>query len=413
MAQTPTVSPLAPKGGFPAMSELPGVRFASHQAGIRYQGRTDLLVLEMPEGTQAAGVLTTSKTRSAPVDWCAQALKKGRGRVLVVNAGNANAFTGVRGEASVARTVDAACSVFGCKASEVYVSSTGTIGEFLPDERITNALPEVKAKLNGQDWLGAAKAIMTTDTYPKGATRTATINGVKVTLNGIAKGSGMIAPAMGTMLSYVFTDANIPAEVLQDLLKKGVDRSFNSITVDGDTSTSDTLLLFATGSAGNEAPKKADDKALKDFKKKLFDLLMDLALQVVRDGEGATKLVEIRVTGAASNRAARAIGLTIGNSPLVKTAVAGEDANWGRIVAAVGKAGEKADRDRLRIRIGGVDVAAEGLAVPNYDEGPVAAHMKGQEVVFEVDVGVGKGSATVWTCDLTHGYIDINGSYRS
>lgn len=413
MAKTSTVSPLAPKGGFPAMPELPGVRFASHQAGIRYQGRTDLLVLEMPEGTQAAGVLTTSKTRSAPVDWCAQALKKGLGRVLVVNAGNANAFTGVRGEASVARTVDTACSLFGCKASEVYVSSTGTIGEFLPDERITNALPLAKEKLAGKDWLSAAKAIMTTDTYPKGATRTAVIDGVSVTINGIAKGSGMIAPAMGTMLSYVFTDANIPAEVLQDLLKKGVDRSFNSITVDGDTSTSDTLLLFATGSAGNKAPKKADDKSLKDFKKKLFDLLLDLSLQVVRDGEGATKLVEIRVTGAASDRAARAIGLSIANSPLVKTAVAGEDANWGRIVMAVGKAGEKADRDRLSIRIGGVEVAANGLAVPNYDETPVVAHMKGQEILFETDVGVGKGKATVWTCDLTHGYIDINGSYRS
>lgn len=413
MAKTSTVSPLAPKGGFPAMPELPGVRFASHQAGIRYQGRTDLLVLEMPEGTQAAGVLTTSKTRSAPVDWCAQALKKGLGRVLVVNAGNANAFTGVRGEASVARTVDTACSLFGCKASEVYVSSTGTIGEFLPDERITNAIPLAKEKLDGKDWLSAAKAIMTTDTYPKGATRTAVIDGVTVTMNGIAKGSGMIAPAMGTMLSYVFTDANIPAEVLQDLLKKGVDRSFNSITVDGDTSTSDTLLLFATGSAGNKAPKKADDKSLKDFKKKLFDLLLDLSLQVVRDGEGASKLVEIRVTGAASDRAARAIGLSIANSPLVKTAVAGEDANWGRIVMAVGKAGEKADRDRLSIRIGGVEVAANGLAVPNYDETPVVAHMKGQEILFETDVGVGKGKATVWTCDLTHGYIDINGSYRS
>jgi glutamate N-acetyltransferase/amino-acid N-acetyltransferase len=391
MAEKPAVSPLAPKDGFPALPELPGVRFATHQAGIRYKGRTDLLVVEMPAGTQAAGVLTTSKTRSAPVDWCAHALKKGKGRVLVVNAGNANAFTGSRGEGSVARTV----------------------GEFLPDERITDALPVVRDKFTSSDWLSAAKAIMTTDTYPKGATRTATIGKTTVTLNGIAKGSGMIAPAMGTMLSYVFTDANIPAEMLQEMLRKGADRSFNSITVDGDTSTSDTLLVFATGTAGNKLPKSASDKALKDFRAALNSLLMDLAHQVVRDGEGATKFVEIQVSGAASNKAARQIGLTIGNSPLVKTAIAGEDANWGRIVAAIGKAGEKADRDRLCIGMGGVLVAENGLAVPGYDETPVAAHMKGTDIVITVDVGVGKGKATVWTCDLTHGYIDINGSYRS
>ncbi len=413
MAEKPAVSPLAPKDGFPSLPELPGVRFASHQAGIRYQGRTDLLVVEMPAGTQAAGVLTTSKTRSAPVDWCAHALKKGKGRVLVVNAGNANAFTGSRGEGSVARTVDGACAVFGCKPHEVYVSSTGTIGEFLPDDKITDALPLVRDKFTSGDWLGAAKAIMTTDTYPKGATRTATIGKTTVTLNGIAKGSGMIAPAMGTMLAYVFTDADIPAEILQDMLRKGADRSFNSITVDGDTSTSDTLLVFATGTAGNKLPKSVGDKALKDFRAALNSLLMDLAHQVVRDGEGATKFVEIRVSGAASNKAARQIGLTIGNSPLVKTAVAGEDANWGRVVAAVGRAGEKADRDRLCISMGGVTVAENGLAVPGYDETPVAAHMKGSDIIMEVDVGVGKGKATIWTCDLTHGYIDINGSYRS
>lgn len=408
-----TVSPLAPKDGFPALPALSGVRFASTAAGIRYAGRTDLLLVEMPQGTQAAGVLTTSRTRSAPVDWCAHALSKGLGRALVVNAGNANAFTGMRGEGSVARTVATAANLFGCQDHEVYVSSTGTIGEFLPDEKITEALPTLLPALDGADWLAAAKAIMTTDTYPKGATRTAIVDGKSVTLNGIAKGSGMIAPAMGTMLAYVFTDAAIPAPVLQSLLKKGCERTFNSITVDGDTSTSDTLLLFATGTAGNALPKDANDKSLKDFKKKLFSLLKDLSHQVVRDGEGASKFVEIRVTGAESKKAARRIGLAIGNSPLVKTAVAGEDANWGRIVMAVGKSGEKADRDRLCIKIGGVPVAAHGLAVPDYDETPVAAHMKGDEIVFEVDVGVGTGSATVWTCDLTHGYIDINGSYRS
>lgn len=406
------VSPLAP-AAFPKMEPIAGVSFASHACGIRYKGRTDLLLVELAQGTTAAGVLTQSKTRSAPVDWCAHALKKGKGRAVLVNAGNANAFTGLRGEASVARTVAAAAKLLGCKPTEVYVSSTGTIGEFLPDEKITDALPKVAKKLKNSDWLGAAKAIMTTDTYPKGATRTAVIGDTTVTINGIAKGSGMIAPDMATMLAYVFTDAAIPADVLQALLAKGADRSFNSITVDGDTSTSDTLLAFATGQAGNAKPKKASDKSLKDFKAKLEDLLLDLAHQVVRDGEGATKFVEIRVTGAEKAKAARRIGLSIANSPLVKTAIAGEDANWGRVVAAIGKAGEKADRDAITIRIGGVDVASGGLAVPGYDETPVVAHMKGTDIVIEVDVGVGKGAATVWTCDLTHGYIDINGSYRS
>lgn len=406
------VSPLAP-AGFPSLPVLPGVRFAAHACGIRYKDRTDLLVMELPAGTAAAGVLTTSKTRSAPVDWCAHALKKGRGRVVVVNAGNANAFTGEKGVASVRRTVEAAAAVFGCKETEVYVSSTGTIGEFLPDEKITAALPEVARHLKGEDWERAARAIMTTDTFPKAATRTAMIGKTKVTINGIAKGSGMIAPDMATMLAYVVTDAAIPAEVLQSLLKKGADRSFNSITVDGDTSTSDTLLLFATGTAGNKRPEKAGDKLLKDFKEKLFDLLTDLSHQVVKDGEGASKFVEIRVTGAESAKAARIIGLAIANSPLVKTAIAGEDANWGRVVMAVGKSGQKADRDRLCIRIGGVEVARNGLAVPGYDETPVVAHMKGQNIVIEADVGIADGKAVVWTCDLTHDYIDINGSYRS
>jgi len=407
------VSPLAP-ASFPQMPALAGVRFAGVQAGIRYKNRTDLLVVEMPAGTAAAGVLTTSKTRSAPVDWCAKALQGGAARALVVNAGNANAFTGRRGEEAVADTVAATARLIGCAETEVYVSSTGTIGEFLPQQKIVDALPGALERLDGADWLAAAKAIMTTDTYPKGATRTATIGGTAVTLNGIAKGSGMIAPDMATMLSYVFTDAAVPAPVLRALLREGADRSFNSITVDSDTSTSDTLLLFATGAAGNAVPAGADDPALADFKAALFDLLLDLAHQVVRDGEGATKFVEIRVTGAEDDRAARRIGLAIANSPLVKTAIAGEDANWGRVVMAVGKSGEKAERDAMRIRIGGVEVARDGLAVPGYNETPVTAHMKGQEIVIETDVGTGgPGAATVWTCDLTHGYIDINGSYRS
>jgi len=401
------ISPLAP-ATFPLLPPLAGVRFASTSAGIRYRGRTDVLLVVLDPSTTVAGVLTTSKTRSAPVEWCVAGVRGGSARALVVNAGNANAFTGRRGEESVQRTAAAAAALLGCAPSEVFVSSTGTIGEFLPDHKITDALPAAVDALSGEDWLAAARAIMTTDTFPKGATRQAQIGGVTVTINGIAKGSGMIAPDMATMLAYVFTDAAIPAEALQRMLSDGVQTTFNAITVDGDTSTSDTLLLFATGQAGN--PRDAD---LAEFETALHEVLKDLALQVVRDGEGASKFIAITVTGAESHRAARAIGLTIANSPLVKTAIAGEDANWGRIVAAVGRAGEKADRDWLSIRIGGVPVAAHGLAVPDYDETPVVAHMKGQNIVIEVDVGIASGRFTVWTCDLTHGYIDINGSYRT
>ena len=407
-----TLSPLAP-ARFPDMPVVDGITLASHACGVRYAGRTDLLLVELAAGTTAAGVFTRSLTASAPVEWCRSAVAKGRARVLVVNSGNANAFTGSVGIASVKRTVDKAADLAGCKASEVYIASTGTIGVRLPDEKITAALGDARAKLKSDAWLEAAQAIMTTDTYPKGATRTAEIDGTRVVINGFAKGAGMIAPDMATMLSYVFTDAALPAGVLQDLLSKGVTRSFNCITVDSDTSTSDTLMLFATGKAGNSRIKDSGDKRLADFKAKLFDLLTDLAHQVVRDGEGATKFVTITVTGAASRKAARTIGMAIANSPLVKTAIAGEDANWGRVVMAVGKAGEKANRDKLSIRMGGVLVADRGEIAEGYDEAPVARHMKGQDIVIEVDVGVGKGKATVWTCDLTHAYIDINGSYRT
>ncbi|KAF0219441.1 MAG: glutamate N-acetyltransferase / amino-acid [Rhodospirillaceae bacterium] len=407
-----TVSPLAP-AAFPALPVLAGIRLATHECAIRYKGRTDLLLVEMEAGTKVAGVYTRSLTCSAPVDWCREASAKGSARLLIVNSGNANAFTGAAGVASVARTVEAAAKEFGCKKSEVFVASTGTIGVVLPDERITENLPAARAKLTEAYWHEAAKAIMTTDTFAKGATRTATIDGQVVTINGIAKGAGMIAPDMATMLSFVFTDANLPHDVLQDLLKKGADRSFNAITVDSDTSTSDTLLLFATGKVGHDGIKDASDTRLKDFKAKLFDLLLDLSHQVVKDGEGATKFVQVTVTGAAGNRAAKTIALSIANSPLVKTAIAGEDANWGRVVMAVGKSGEKADRDKLSIAIGGVQVAKDGQVVPGYDEAPVTAHMKGQNIVIETDVGIGKGKATVWTCDLTHAYIDINGSYRT
>jgi len=407
-----TVSPLAPKT-IVELAPLAGVRLASLACGLRYKGRDDLMLAELAPGTTVAGVFTRSLTASAPVLWCRDALKGGSARFLVVNSGNSNAFTGSAGVASVKRTVEKAAAVAGCKPTEVFVASTGTIGVPLDDSKITAVLADGHKQLAPDAWNQASRAIATTDTYPKTATRTAKIGGTTVRINGFCKGAGMIAPDMATMLAYVFTDAAIPAPVLQELLAAGTAKSFNAITVDSDTSTSDTLMLFATGKAGNAAVSSAKDPSLRGFKKALDDLLLDLALQTVKDGEGATKFVEVRVAGAASARAAKVIALAIANSPLVKTAVAGEDANWGRIVMAVGKAGEKADRDKLSISIGGVQVAKNGQVVPGYDEAPVAAHMKGTDIVFEVDVGVGRGKATVWTCDLTHAYIDINGSYRT
>jgi glutamate N-acetyltransferase/amino-acid N-acetyltransferase len=406
------VSPLAPKT-IVDLAPLSGVRLISLACGLRYKGRDDLMLAELAPGTTVAGVFTRSLTASAPVLWCREALKGGSARFLVVNSGNSNAFTGRAGVASVKRTVDKAAAVVGCKPEEVFVASTGTIGVPLDDGKITAVLADGFSRLAPDQWNQVARAIMTTDTYPKTATRTAKIGGTTVRINGFCKGAGMIAPDMATMLAYVFTDAAIPAAVLQDLLAAGTAKSFNAITVDSDTSTSDTLMLFATGKAGNAAVSSAKDPALRAFKKALDDLLLDLALQVVKDGEGASKFVEIRVTGAASTRAARTIGMSIANSPLVKTAVAGEDANWGRIVMAVGKSGEKADRDTLSISIGGVQVAKDGQIAEGYDEAPVTAHMKGTDILFEVDIGVGRGKATVWTCDLTHAYIDINGSYRT
>ncbi len=311
------------------------------------------------------------------------------------------------------RIVGAVTRKLKCKPREVFVASTGVIGEPLADRQLTRALAGLRADLTANNWPAAAAAIMTTDTYPKGATRQAEIDGVPVTLNGIAKGSGMIAPDMATMLAFVFTDAKIPASTLQALLEPAADLSFNSITVDSDTSTSDTLLLCASGAVKHRRVTGLADTHLRNFRAALGDLLRDLAQQVVRDGEGARKFVTIDVSGAASRRAARRIGLAIGNSPLVKTAIAGEDANWGRIVMAVGKAGERTDRDRLAIEIGGVPVASNGQVVPGYDEAPVARHMHGAEIHIAVDVGVGRGKATVWTCDLTHGYIEINADYRS
>jgi glutamate N-acetyltransferase/amino-acid N-acetyltransferase len=364
-------------------------------------------------GSTIAGVFTRSKTPGAPVDWCRKALPRGKVRAVIVNSGIANVFTGRDGKSAVDNTVKSAVRLLGCDPREIYVSSTGVIGEKLPAEKITAALPDAIKRAASDAWQDAARAIMTTDTFPKLATRRAAIDGVTVTINGFAKGSGMIAPDMATMLAYVFTDAALPARVLQTLLTSGNERAFNSITVDGDTSTSDTVLLCATGKAAHKRVTKPTDPRLKDFRRALDAVLVDLAQQIVRDGEGAQKFVTIKVSGAASSGAARRIGLAIGNSPLVKTALAAGDANWGRIVMAVGKAGEKADRDRLSIAAGGVRIAADGGPVAGYDEAPVARHMAGREILIEVDLGIGKGRAEVWTCDLTHRYIDINGSYRS
>ncbi len=405
------VSPLACP--LPVLPEIEGVRLAVGSAGIRYQGRTDLLLAELAPGTQVAGVFTRNRCPGAPVDWCRSALKSGKARALVVNAGNANVFTGRAGVEATTATARAAAALIGCREKSVFLASTGVIGQVLPHQKLVDALPGLHDKLRADTWADAARAIMTTDTFAKAATRTARIGETEIRVTGIAKGSGMIAPDMATMLAFVFTDAAIPAPVLQALLARGVAGSFNRTTVDSDTSTSDTVLLFATGRARHKKITDRSDKWVKPFAEALNAVLQDLALMVVRDGEGAQKLVRIDVSGATSRASATRIGMAIANSPLVKTAIAGEDANWGRIVMAVGKAGEPADRDRLCVSIGGVTMARDGAVVPDYDETPVVAHMRGREIEIAVDLQLGSGRATVWTCDLTHGYIDINGAYRS
>ncbi len=406
------VSPLAP-ARFPELPPIPGVRLAAYAAGVRYAGRDDLMLVELAPGSTVAGVLTQSTMPGQPVIWCRECLPGGTVRAIVVNSGNANVFTGRAGRQVVESTAATAARLLGCEPREVFIASTGVIGEPPPADRISAALPKIVGLLDPGAWERAARAIMTTDTFPKGATATATIDGTSVRISGFCKGSGMIAPDMATMLAYLFTDAALPANVLQKLLVEANERSFNCVTVDGDTSTSDTLLLCATQQARHASITSPEDPLLDDFRRALAGLTTDLAIQLARDGEGAEKFITIEVTGAESDRAARRIGLSIGNSPLVKTALAAGDANWGRIVMAVGKAGEKADRDRLSIAVGGIQIAQEGGPVPGYDEGPVAEHMKGREIRIAVDIGIGTGRATIWTCDLTHGYVDINGSYRS
>jgi glutamate N-acetyltransferase/amino-acid N-acetyltransferase len=404
------------------MPEIAGVRLATAAAGIRYKGRTDVLLAVMDEGTTAAGVFTTSKCPSAPVEWCRAGLKGGKSskgglaRALVVNSGNANAFTGKNGKASTKLTGAIAAKAVGCKPDDVFLASTGVIGEPLDASKFDGVLGTLADDATPDRWMDAAKAIMTTDTFPKVATATVKLGKTRVTINGIAKGSGMIAPDMATMLAFIFTDAPISASALQALLKAGVTDSFNAVTVDGDTSTSDTLMMFATGAAvANGAPKisKAGDIRLKPFVKALQGLLDDLAEQVARDGEGARKLIEVIVEGATTRASARKIAMSIANSPLVKTAVGGEDANWGRVVMAVGKAGEPADRDKLSISFNGIRVAKAGARDPSYDEDKVSATMKKPEIQIKVALGLGQGRDRVLTCDLTKGYIEINGDYRS
>ena len=408
MAKITKVSPLAPKA-FPELPVIDGVRFATVAAGVRYQGRTDVMLAVLDPGTSVAGVFTRSATRAAPVLDCQDKIggpNDGPAAILV-NSGNANAFTGQHGQASVAQITAAVAQAAGLSPDRVFTSSTGVIGEPLPHDRIVSQLDTLAGALRADAIEDAARAIMTTDTFPKGASVQVEIDGKTVSIAGIAKGSGMIAPDMATMLVYIFTDAKVDQSALQRMLSEQTDRTFNCITVDSDTSTSDSLLLCATGASGVDATGNAD------FARALESVMLDLAHQVVKDGEGATKFVEIRVTGAASDSDAKVHGLAIANSPLVKTAIAGEDPNWGRVVMAIGKSGAAADRDLLSISFGDILVAEKGWVSPDYREEDAAAYMKGQNLVIAVDLGMGKGASTVWTCDLTHGYIEINADYRS
>jgi len=407
------VSPLAPKH-VPEMPEIPGMRLATGAAGIKYKGRTDVLLALFDKGTTVAGVLTRSKCPSAPVEWCRAKLKSGMARALVVNSGNANAFTGKTGRAATAFTAKLAAQAAGSKPAEVFLASTGVIGEPLPAERFDGVMQKLAAKAAPGGFLDAAKAIMTTDTFPKVATARAKVGDTTVTINGIAKGAGMIAPDMATMLSFVFTDAPIAAPTLQAILAGAVVDTFNAVTIDGDTSTSDTLLVFATGAAADARQiARANDPRLNAFRAAFREVLAGLSEQIARDGEGARKLVEVIVEGAASKKSARRIALSIANSPLVKTAIAGEDANWGRVVMAVGKAGEPADRDKLSIWFGKTRVAHRGARDPGYDEAAVSNYMKKPEITLKVALGLGKGRDRVLTCDLTKEYVTINGDYRS
>ena len=413
MAAPAPLSPLAPKT-YPALPPVAGVRFATVAAGVRYEGRTDVMMALFDRPAAVAGVFTRSKCPSAPVDWCREHLKGGRARALIVNSGNANAFTGGVGASAVAHVAEAAARATGAQLSEIFMASTGVIGEPLDAKRITRVIDSLIAEARADALPAAAKAIMTTDTYPKIATARVKLGDGEVVINGIAKGAGMIAPDMATMLAYVFTDADVGANALQAMLSKSVERSFNLITVDSDTSTSDTLMAFATGAAQGAARiEDAADPRAAAFRRALDKLLRNLAHQVVRDGEGARKFITVNVEGAATRKAAKRIALSIANSPLVKTACGGEDANWGRVVMAVGKAGEKAERDKLDISFGKIRVAHAGQRDGSYDEAAASAYMKRDAIEITANLNLGRGRATVWTCDLTKEYVAINGDYRS
>ena len=408
------VSPLAVP--LPQLKPIAGVEIATARAGFYKHQREDLVLMRFAEGASAAGVFTRHAVGSAPVDWCKRQLGVSGGddvRALVVNAGCANSFTGKPGADAVRRVATAVGKRFDCRQRDVMMASTGVIGVVLDDTKITARLAEAEGKLSSDNWTAAAQAIMTTDTFPKGATATAEIDGHPVRINGIAKGSGMIAPDMATMLAFVATDAAISPAVLQTLVSLYTRTTFNAVTVDGDRSTNDTLLLFATGQSSAPRISRAGDRRLADFREKLEAVLLDLALQLVRDGEGASKFVKINVTGAESHASARKIARTVAESPLVKTAFAGEDANWGRIVMAVGRADEPVNRERISIAFGPLVAAHDGMVATNYSEEKMSAYMKGQELEVSIDVGVGRGHAIMWTCDLTKEYVAINGDYRS
>lgn len=410
------VSPFAPKS-LPAMPVIAGARFAAVAAGLRYKGRTDLMLAILDPGTVAAGVTTRSKTCSAPVLWCRDQLQHGTARAVVVNAGNANAFTGNKGRETVRMTAEAAAAAVGCTPQEVFIASTGVIGEPMDASSFGDLLKELAPKVSETAWEDAARAIMTTDTYPKLTTTTAAVGGNSIQIGGFIKGSGMIAPDMATMLGFIFTDANIAQPVLQQITSEIANKTFNCITVDSDTSTSDTVLVFATGAtaAARKTTQITDINSTeaKAFEAALHTVMLNLAHQVVRDGEGLSKFVEITVTGAENDVAAHRIAMAMANSPILKAAIAGQDPNWGRVVMAVGKAGEAADRDKLAIRFGDILVAEKGLRAPGYKEEHGAAYMRNAELNITVDVGIAAGRATVWTCDLTHDYITINADYRS
>ena len=408
-------SPFTPKS-FPELPEVAGVQLATAEAGIKYQNRTDILLVELTEGTKVAGVFTKSKCLSAPVDWCKKHLEKGTARGILINSGNANAFTGMRGWQAAKRSAELMTNILDCSESEIFLASTGVIGEPMDVTRFESVLNEMKKSISSEKWLDAAKAIMTTDTFPKISTETIQIDGEKIVINGIAKGSGMIEPDMATMLGFIFTNAPISQPVLQELLTESVEKSFNAITVDSDTSTSDTVLLCATGIVSNPdfTPiNSRDDLRVEEFSKALERVSMDLAHQIVKDGEGATKFVEIEVKGAEDSVSAKKIAKSIANSPLVKTAFAGEDPNWGRIVMAIGKAGEPADRDRLSIWFDEVQVASQGERSPEYSESEAMRVVKQNQFKVTVDMGLSSGASTIWTCDFTKDYVAINGDYRS